>query len=193
MRDASIRQLLRNTELLQYKNDGSSKIVEEMNIPAAKARIDMAVINGYLHGFEIKSACDTLQRLPNQIEAYTKVFDFLSIVTEDKYHERILEITPSWIGVLICIEKTNEIKQIRAASLNAQKNCFHIAKLLWREEIIDVLVEHKIKFRKKDRNWLLCELLSEQIDIITLSEIVRKKLKSRTDWKLDTTEYQQSA
>jgi hypothetical protein len=187
MRDTTIRQLLKSTELLQYQNDGSSKIVEEMTIPAAKARIDIAVINGHLHGFEIKSACDTLQRLPSQIEAYTKVFDFLYIVTEDKYYQRLLQTTPSWVGLYICCEKTNEVLQIRAASLNQNKNSFHIAKLLWREEIIEVLTEHKIKFRKKDRNWILCELLSSNIDATTLSNAVRGKLKQRIDWKIEPT------
>ena len=189
MRDATIRQLLKDTELLQYKNDGSSIIVEEMTIPAAKARIDMAVINGHLHGFEIKSASDTLQRLPGQIEAYTKVFDYLHIVTEGKYHEKILSSVPSWIGIYVCCDKSNAIKQIRPASLNNSKSGFYLAKLLWRQEIIEVLTEQKIKFRKKDRNWILCELIAQTIDTVSLSAIVREKLKARAEWKSESKEY----
>ncbi len=190
MKDPCIRQLLKDTELLHFFNDSNSKVVDELSLPVAKARIDVAVINGALHGYEIKSACDTLQRLPSQIEAYTKVFDYLSIVTESKYHKRILAFIPLWVGVIICNEKkgVKSIKQVRKPKLNKEKQGFFIAKLLWREELIDSLTEYQIPFRKKDRNWLLCETLATNLDISTLSFIVRDKLKKRVDWKMETKE-----
>lgn len=190
MKDPCIRQLLKDTELQHFFIDDNSKVVDELSLPVAKARIDLAVINGSLHGYEIKSACDTLQRLPSQIEAYTKVFDYLSIVTENKYHERILDFVPPWVGIIICNEKKGVkiIQQLRKPKLNKGKQSFFIAKLLWREELIDSLIEYKIPFKKKDRNWLLCEALSLNLDINAISFIVRDKLKKRTDWKMGTKE-----
>jgi len=187
MKDPCIRQLLRNTELLHFFNDPNSRVVEELSLPVAKARIDIAVVNGSLHGYEIKSASDTLQRLPSQIEAYTKVFDYLSVVTENKYHERILNCVPSWVGILVCSEKNGciSIKTLRKPKLNKQKQSFFLAKLLWREELIDCLTEYQISFRKKDRNWLLCEALSSSLDVNAVSFIVRDKLKKRQDWKIE--------
>jgi hypothetical protein len=186
MKDPCIRQLLKDTELQHFFNDSNSRVVDELSLPVAKARIDVAVINGSLHGYEIKSASDTLQRLPSQIEAYTKVFDYLSIVTESKYHERILDFIPYWIGLIICDEKkgVKTIKQVRRAKLNKEKQGFFIAKLLWREELIDCLTEYLIPFRKKDRNWLLCEALASSLDVNVVSCIVREKLKKRADWKM---------
>lgn len=185
MRDQDIRLLLHNTELLKYKQDKNSRIVEEMNLPAVYARIDLAVINGHLHGFEIKSASDTLQRLPAQLEAYSKVFDYLYIITEGKYSQRILEIAPGWIGVFVCQthKGLTQLKKLRPARRNKNTESFYLAKLLWREEIIAVLNDFNIKYSKKDRNWLLCELLANNIPITSLSKIVRSKLKERTDWK----------
>jgi len=191
MRDPHIRQLLRNTKLQQYMNDGASRIVEEMKLPAIYARIDIAVINGHLHGFEIKSASDTLQRLPGQIEAYSKIFDYLYIVTEGKYYNKILESTPKWIGVYVCEEKngTQKVKRVRVAKKNKGREAFYIAKLLWREEIVDILEEYKIPYRKKDRNWLLCETLASSMEIEKLSEIVRHNLKNRPQkWLNSSTE-----
>lgn len=190
MKDPCIRQLLKDTELQHFFNDSNSKVVEELSLPVAKARIDVAVINGSLHGYEIKSASDTLQRLPSQIEAYTKVFDYLSIVTENKYEERILDFIAPWIGLIVCNDKKGikTIKQVRKPKLNKEKQGFFIAKLLWREELIDILFKHQIPFRKKDRNWLLCEALSSSLDIDDVSFIVRDKLKKRADWKTDVTE-----
>jgi hypothetical protein len=55
MRDKDIRSILRQTELAKYFNDNDSKIVEELKLPIAGAIIDMTVINGSPHGFEIKA------------------------------------------------------------------------------------------------------------------------------------------
>lgn len=189
MKDPCIRELLRTTELKHYIDDNDSKIVEELSLPVAKARIDIAVINGSLHGYEIKSASDTLQRLPAQIEAYTKVFDYLSIVTEEKYGQKILDFVPDWIGVLICNEKNGvkSINELRKPIKNESRESIYIAKLLWREELMECLEELKIKFRKKDRNWLLCEALSTNLDTDSISAIVRNKLKKRDQWKEDMT------
>lgn len=185
MKDPCIRELLKNTELKYYINDNDSKIVEELSLPVAKARIDIAVINGSLHGYEIKSASDTLQRLPSQIEAYTKVFDYLSIVTEEKYGQKILDYVPEWIGILICNEKDGikSISELRKPIKNEKRESMYIAKLLWREELMECLEERKIKFRKKDRNWLLCEALSSNLDTDSIADIVRSKLKTRETWK----------
>ncbi|HKO81263.1 MAG TPA: sce7726 family protein [Chitinophagaceae bacterium] len=187
MRDIEIRQLLRSTQLSKYFADSESKVVEELKLPVAQARIDIAVINGHLHGFEIKSAVDTLQRLPGQITAYTKIFDYLSIVTEGKYYQKILDSTPDWISVYTCTEKAGKCKivQVRSGSKNKNKEGFFIAKLLWREELIEVLTEQKISFKQKERNWLLCEALANNMTVPELSKIVRTKLKQRIDWKLD--------
>ena len=185
MKDPCIRELLRTTELKHYIDDIDSKIVEELSLPVAKARIDVAVINGSLHGYEIKSASDTLQRLPSQIEAYTKVFDYLSIVTEGKYGQKILDFVPEWIGIFICDEKNGikSITELRKPIKNQNRESIYIAKLLWREELIACLEEYKIKFRKKDRNWLLCEALSVNLDTDSISALVRNKLKNRVTWK----------
>jgi hypothetical protein len=187
MKDPCIRELLRNTELKHYIDDFDSKIIEELSLPVAKARIDLAVVNGSLHGYEIKSASDTLQRLPTQIEAYTKVFDYLSIVTEKKYGQKILDIVPEWIGVLICVEENGikSISHLRKPVKNEKRESMYIAKLLWREELMECLEELQVKFRKKDRNWLLCEALSANLDTDSISAMVRNKLKKREAWKED--------
>lgn len=185
MKDPCIRRLLRETELSHYINDNDSKVVNELSLPVAGARIDMAVINGSLHGYEIKSASDTLQRLPAQIEAYSKVFDYLSIVTEGKYHIKLKKTIPSWVGLILCDDSNGvkTVKQVRKPKRNKNVKGFYIAKLLWKEELMECLSEHQIPFKKKDRTWILCEILESNLDIETLSLSVRNKLKSRIDWK----------
>lgn len=192
MRDIDIRSNIKDSLLYKYYHDGESRVVEEMTLPVAKARIDMAVINGHLHGFEIKSASDTLQRLPSQLIAYSKVFDYLSVVTEEKYHKKVLDILPDWVGLYVCSTKNGEckIKQIKSGTLNKSKEGFFIAKLLWRDELIKVLLENNIPFKMKDRNWILAEILSANISLNNLSKTVRAILKKRDTWKTtDTIKY----
>lgn len=185
MRDCDIRQLLRKTELSIYENDNESKVVEELNLWATGSRIDIAVINGHFHGYEIKSAVDTLQRLPHQIDGYSKVFDYLSVVIESKHYGKVYDLLPKWVGIYVCSGKVENaiLNEIRKPRLNDAINGFYIAKLLWRDELISVLTENEIIFRKSDRNWLLCETIAANIEISLLSSQVREKLKLRKNWK----------
>jgi len=183
MLDFEIRNILKTTLLHKYYADTTSKVVEEFEIPAAKARIDMAVINGYMHGYEIKSSRDTLQRLPSQLNAYSKVFDYLSVVTENKYENKLLTLLPDWVGIYSCTEN-GVVSMLRASSKNNNKEAFHIAKLLWRPELIELLTINNIKFKKAERNWLLCENLAQHLELSLLENSVRQILKNRTNWKL---------
>lgn len=186
MNDPRIRELLKTTELSHFIEDPNSKVVEELCLPVAQARIDIAVVNGAFHGYEIKSASDNLKRLPSQLDAYSKVFDFISVVTEEKYSRHIIKDLPNWIGVILCDEETKSIKQIRKPKQNKNREGFFIAKLLWRNELIDCLNNSKIAFKKKDRNWLLCEALSNNLSVDDISLLVREKLKARLDWRNET-------
>ena len=186
MKDQDIRKILRETSLKRFISDPDSKIVDELNVPITKSRIDIAVLNGHIHGYEIKSSKDNLNRLPHQIEGYTKVFDYLTVVTENKHQKKVLEILPEWVGLQVCIADStgNKIITLRKPSYNKNKKGFFLAKLLWREEMEKVLEINNIPYRKRDTIWKLSELLERKISIKKLSKIVRETLKSRQDWKV---------
>ncbi len=58
-----------------HECDHDTKVVQEMGVWNGTVRIDIAVINGELGGFELKSDSDNLLRLPAQAELYSRVFD----------------------------------------------------------------------------------------------------------------------
>ena len=64
MRDSEIRNTLRATLLSEHAGDPTAVVIDELGICQGSARIDMAVVNGSLNGYEIKSDLDTLARLP---------------------------------------------------------------------------------------------------------------------------------
>lgn len=181
MKDPEIRQLLRRTTLRTYLSDPNSRVVEELRLSPAKAQVDIAIINGAFHAYEIKSASDTLRRLPDQIDSYRKIFDFVTVVTEGKYEREILRLAPSWVGISICSK--DYLHLIRKPQRNQYIEGFYIAQLLWRDEIKSLLLENKISYRSSLRNWLLCELLAETIAAKQLSKMVREKLRKRLSWK----------
>jgi hypothetical protein len=183
VKDPQIRALLQRTELAQYANDPHSRIVHEMQLPVAGARVDVAIINGHLRGYEIKGASDTLKRLPNQLKAYSLVFDYITVVTEAKYQEKILAIVPEWVGVSLCSDDSAaELVEVQKGKPNQQRDAFFIAKLLFKEELMLVLEEHGIRFRKSDRAWTLCEILANNLHIDELAQSVRGELKKRIAW-----------
>lgn len=184
MKDRDIRQILGRFELKKYLEDPESKVVEELRLAVARAQIDIAVINGHLHGYEIKSASDTLTRWPDQLEAYTKIFDYLTVVTEEKHAKKLLKTIPDWVGLVVC--DSSGTKRVKKDRVNKNKQGFYLAKLLWREEIIDLLKFYRLPYRSKDRNWILCEILAENLSIREISTQVREKLKLRMDWKVNS-------
>jgi hypothetical protein len=58
-RDIDIRAALRAGELARHRDDDDTIIVEEMGIYQGDFRIDIAVVNGRMTGYEIKSDKDT--------------------------------------------------------------------------------------------------------------------------------------
>ena len=51
MRDADIRKAVRTMLDAQHVGDDDTRIVEEMGVWSGSVRVDIAVINGELHGF----------------------------------------------------------------------------------------------------------------------------------------------
>jgi hypothetical protein len=181
MKDPEIRALLRRTILRKYLSDPDSKVVEELRLSPANAQVDIAIINGSLHAFEIKSGSDTLNRLPNQIKCYSRVFDYVTIVTEGSHLKKVVDIVPEWVGIAVCTD--DQLEKTRNAKRNIDLNPFYIAQLLWRDEMKSLLLDNGVAFRSHHRNWILSELLAAEIETSKLSRCVRDKLKRRINWK----------
>ncbi|WP_300554835.1 sce7726 family protein, partial [Desulfovibrio sp.] len=84
MRDQEIRAALHETELKKFYENGDL-ILDELGVCSGASRVDVAVINGALHGYEIKSDQDTLDRLPQQILSYSRVLDRVTLVACDNH------------------------------------------------------------------------------------------------------------
>jgi hypothetical protein len=62
VRDHEIRASLLATLERQFAGDPETLIVPEMHVHRGASGVDVAVVNGALRGYEIKSKRDTLER-----------------------------------------------------------------------------------------------------------------------------------
>lgn len=68
-------------------------IASEFSLNGTGIRADMAVLDGSkFYGIEIKSASDTLKRLPSQMEGYARYFDRTVLVVAPKHLRGLNEI-----------------------------------------------------------------------------------------------------
>lgn len=184
VKDKDIRQVLHRHLKKNYKE---ALIVDEFVLGFEPARVDVALINDDLIGFEIKSEADTLARLEKQIKSYNKVFDYMVLVVSDKHvDEALLALLPAWWGIIVAENGEGlSLKAYRLAKRNPKlKACFALASLLWRDEALAALTKlgKDRGVRSKPRRVLYARML-EVMSTEEMREVVRSALKSRTDWR----------
>lgn len=182
MRDFEIRTSLHNDFLTNYNNFPESIVVDELKVCNGEAIMDIAVINGSLIGYEIKSPNDNLQRLSRQVTFYSKVFDYVTIVTCDKHLQGILREVPTWWGIWVLNKDEAGVKkiQMRTPSANDQIEGFSIAQFLWKSEIIDLINKYGLDRKVcSKRKWMQWQYLAEALELHVLKKEVRSYLKAR--------------
>lgn len=186
MRDRDIRQALHRTLHLEHVGDDQTLIVDELGISQGAVRADIAVINGCLTAFEIKSDRDTLDRLPHQAAAYGRVFDYITLVVGKKHALGISKQIPRCWGVVVVSEEDGclRLDTRKPARQNNKTDPVAVAELLWRDEALALLSERGLDrgLRSKPRRHLWTAL-ADNLPAAELAECVRHALRTRADWR----------
>jgi len=186
-RDRDVREAVLKKVLSEHVADPNVLVVEELGLEHGACRVDIAVVNGYLHGYELKSDSDNLQRLPAQIAAYSKVFDRATLVLGEKHLETASSILPSWWGIKVAhvgARGAVNIDTHRPIENNPDVSSFHLAHLLWKPEAIDILRQMGVTDNLSRLNRsALYNLLAETVPLQELRRHVREALKLRTKWR----------
>ena len=170
-------------------DDPNTLIVDELALCLGAARVDVAVVNGSVHGYEIKSPRDTLARLPGQADVYGRGLDYVTIVVGETHAKAVDGAIPAWWGVWSAVECNAgvRLKQVRKARRNPATDPLAIAQLLWRNEALDALAERGLAegMRSKPRA-ALWRRLAERVPLRELQDVVRQCLKNRpAGWRSD--------
>lgn len=183
--ELELRHALR--ERLKVGLTEDEQIIEELGIERGSARIDLAVVNGALIGYEIKSDYDSLDRLANQMHAYHRVFDELLIVTTPLFVLQVEKLLPPWWGILQAVCDDADVvclEVVRSSSANPRQEALSLLSLLWRDEAVALLDQHgATKAKAKLTRAMLYEQLAGLADLTTVRDWVSHALRHRDDWR----------
>lgn len=186
MNDAIIRNSLLGF-LKENKQDKNSILVSEMGLDGGSAIIDIALINGAMCGYEIKSDVDTLDRLRSQIPIYEKYFQYLTIVTTDKHLKNVREYLPNWVGIMLAEEHasgTSNINSVRKPRFNKNMSKDELTKLIWKNEAQSLLYTKGVKGISNVPRRILWERIAETTTEDQLIQEIKKFMNSRSSWQV---------
>ena len=181
MLDAEIRKSLHNYLKKENINNPETVIVDEFNVCKGLARVDVAVINGIIHGYEIKSENDTLQRLPTQIKYYNKSLEKVTISINECHLEKTLKIIPDWWGIII-IDNNEKVSEIRRAELNISIDAESSLQLLWKDELIELVNKYRLITKYNLSKAKLHKIITFGLEKDIILNEVRQTLKLRKNW-----------
>ncbi len=192
MRELDIRLALFDSVRNEHAGDPDTLILHELGLCEGLARVDLAVVNGKVHGFEIKSAQDTLTRLPAQSAVYNRALDRVTIVTDRSHTKAAKPLIPKWWGILEASAARDgriELKEVRRAANNPRLDSFAQAQLLWRSEALEELSRRSLDsgIRSKPRRYIW-QRLADAVPPEELGEIVRTRLKNRPGWRVESSQ-----
>jgi len=186
MKDRDVREALWARLSAEYYGDAETILLHELGLRGGVSRIDLAVLNGAIHGYEIKSERDTLERLPFQVAIYGQVLNFVTIVVAERHWAKALSIVPEWWGIMVATIEGSRVslEQKRRPEENPQRDSRALLELLWRDECVAILQDASaiegIRSAPKSllRERILALFSSDQID-----EHVLRSLKGRDRWR----------
>jgi hypothetical protein len=187
MNDALIRESFHRQVLRRHHTSPGTLVVDELGLKHGKCRADIAIINGALTGYEIKSDKDSLGRLTEQVRIYGAVFDRATVIAGAKHRAGVVSLLPKWWGVIVCHQGTRggiRFETWRTADLNRSVDSIAIAQLLWKTEAVEMLqsLGEPSSITRLSRS-VLYEQLAQAMELDELQRRVREALKVRKNWR----------
>lgn len=190
MNEFQLRSAVKRKIFARYENDPNTRILDELGLRHGAGRIDIALVNGIIHGFELKSDADNLKRLPHQIQIYNSVLDKVTLVVGSRHAKEAARMLPAWWGIKVAAIGPRggfDFDDLRRATKNPEQDLVSVCRLLWRNEALTLLDElgHAKSLRHKPRS-LIYSHLARVADLETVCARVCRQLKFRIDWRSDS-------
>lgn len=173
--ERAIRELLRPLALRAAGNEAFT--IDEFWVPASKSRADLAVVSDELWAFEIKSPRDSLRRLPQQVRAFSCLFDRCTAVLATKHLDEGATVVPTWWGLIEATEQS--LVWRRFPEHNRSVDMRVLVQLLWRDEAVHALQHLGIPMRERLGRHSMWRLLLKEADEPRLKAHVRTALLVR--------------
>ena len=177
--DAFIRAPLLQWLRVLHPYSSDAKLLEEFKMPRPSARIDVALVNGEMTGFEIKSDRDTLTRLPLQIPAFSKFFDRVSLVTTKKHLEEARLTIPKWWGIIV-FREDGSFDVTRSSKRNTKIDAASFLFALSKAELTLVARATSVSIPSASKKDAIVELLASSVEQPLLCRFAREVIKLRS-------------
>lgn len=187
--DIEIRTAFHAKKLFLHRDCPNTLVIDELGVAHGKNRIDIAVINGCIHGYEIKSSKDTLSRFPSQMESYVKCFEKLSVIAAENHVDALISMVPEWCGLILASKGPRgaiRFSTIRPSKKNPGVDAVAMAHFLWRREALDLVL--KLGGDKSAQKEVRQELYSRLSKMLTVSELslnIKSVFMNREAWRVD--------
>ena len=180
--DPAIRAALLTKLREELNEDPEAVVIEELGLCRGQVRLDIAVVNGLLHGYEIKSDRDSLYRLRKQVEIYSKVLDRATLVVGDRFLTAASDAVPSWWGLLHARVMFDQVRlrTVRCSQRNPQRDPRYLVEMLWSNHAIEILEQRGAArgVRRKPRR-VIWDRVCDRFSLDEIAEAVRVGLKAR--------------
>jgi hypothetical protein len=179
-RDTDIRSVLMCELGQRFPDPSHDLILQEFGCNTS--RIDVAVVNGSLHGFEIKSDSDSLARLLGQVEQYGRVFDFVTLICGRKLFSAARQIVPKWWGLRVAKIENGVVAltEIRRPKQNPSQDKAALARMLWKDEALRCLRRNGYRsVTSKNSAEEIWNEAATRLEVQTLADEARSAIKAR--------------
>lgn len=181
--DAEIRAALLRHLRRVHRRERDTAYLEELGLCRATVRVDVAVVNGLLHGYEIKSNRDNLRRLLGQVDIYSKVLDRATLVVGEKHLVEAVSLLPHWweVQLVTIVADRVDLRTYRTGQNNPHRDPRAVVELLWLEDALELLRTRGAArgCRTRRQAWdRICSVY--QIDEIANAVRTRLKAKAAT-------------
>nr|WP_286159031.1 sce7726 family protein [Methylobacterium sp. Leaf456] len=125
-----MRGALKSKLLRRQAGEADVLAIDELGLAPAKSRVDVAVFNGHLHGYKIKSAGENLLRLPAQLRTYSEALEKLTFVMATRHISAEVGLILEWCDLIEIIEGPRggiKLKMLRRSNLNPNVNLYIFA------------------------------------------------------------------
>lgn len=155
-------------------------LINEMVVAKWSRRADLALANGTLQAFEIKSDYDSLKRLSGQLATFNSRFEKVTVVCAPKFTIEVLSQVPRETEVLE-VSKFNDsvcFKVIQRGRIRSLKDKKILLSFLLKKEIQSLLKKKNLaESLDSNREFLEAECLELPVSVIR--DFVIGTLKSR--------------
>lgn len=181
--DPAVRSALHQMVLRDHWSDPETVVIDELAICHGYARVDIAVVNGELHGYEIKSQLDSVDRLAHQAHVYSATLDRVTLVTHEKHLSHAIELLPEWWGILQITHDEHgaiQFRTLRESQCNPSVDPGSLVEFLWKGEAQAALRAAGVpEGLSEGRKQQVYERVINSFSISELKALVRMNLKRR--------------